>query len=311
MLERHKEAMPMAKPLIKIAQDKLHPTVVALSNAGATTDDADWLRKQDNAPLVVQFMRERQKAQNGKAETFKREQVESNCGYPSGWSLKPLSEQVAILLQYFPDLDISHVEELGKRYEKDGKLVLPQGMDGLVVIPKPSVVAKLLEDKKDWPTYNRAIKCLLGVMATTRRSIANYTDGRVGPEFYNLVPQTAEAYAKLEELPGEMMVLAVQTGILHRGKSARRARVTFGEREFGLDAFAVGCIILTHPERLQSSDALFIDCSGSEMAPEADDNFDHVPHWFHHTGALSLESSWVGNDSANSGSASAAVFPEG
>lgn len=43
--------------LIDIKQSELNPTVRALSDAGATTDDAAWLRSPGNAALAVDFIR--------------------------------------------------------------------------------------------------------------------------------------------------------------------------------------------------------------------------------------------------------------
>lgn len=48
----------MAVPLIDITQKILNPTLEALSNAGATTDHAAWLRRPGNAAKLVIFMQE-------------------------------------------------------------------------------------------------------------------------------------------------------------------------------------------------------------------------------------------------------------
>ncbi|MBD3251717.1 hypothetical protein GF380_04675 [Candidatus Uhrbacteria bacterium] len=48
----------MATPIRQITHDKLHPTLVALSDAGATIEDADWIRKPGNAALLVRFIRD-------------------------------------------------------------------------------------------------------------------------------------------------------------------------------------------------------------------------------------------------------------
>lgn len=50
--------------LIRIEQNKLHPTLAALSEAGATTEDADWIRKPGNADLLVRFMHGKQAVQS-------------------------------------------------------------------------------------------------------------------------------------------------------------------------------------------------------------------------------------------------------
>jgi hypothetical protein len=46
----------MSTRLIEIPQSELHPTLRALSDAGATTEDADWIRSPGNAAKVVEFL---------------------------------------------------------------------------------------------------------------------------------------------------------------------------------------------------------------------------------------------------------------
>lgn len=240
---------------------------------------------------------------------FADEEKSSNYGYPKGWKLKPVSEQAAILAKKFPDLDVSRVEEFARRYEKDGKLILPKGMDGLVVIPKHSAAARLSKDNEQWPAYSRALAYLFGVMKAARPEFVDYTEGAVGPDRERLASKTAAVYAELEKVPGDVLVLAVQTGFLHRGKSVRRARVVFTGKEFGLDSFAVGCIVLTHPERLNRSDVLWIDCAGSERVPRAGGAFSDASCWRFGYGRLEFDSDWVSGPSGSCGSASG-VRPE-
>jgi hypothetical protein len=71
--------------------------------------------------------------------------------------------------------------------------------------------------------------------------------------------------------------VAAQAGMLHRGCSARRARVRMAGNEFGLGVFDVACILLTHPERLSTDETLMIDCGGDEYSVHGDYSFDRVP----------------------------------
>lgn len=80
-----------------------------------------------------------------------------------------------------------------------------------------------------------------------------------------------------ENQPGDILVIAAQLGMSHRGRSVRRAREVFVENEFGLGSLAVGSIILTHPERLVRYEELDMDCSGDEFAPAADGDFSYAP----------------------------------
>ncbi|MCX6714569.1 MAG: hypothetical protein NTX72_02030 [Candidatus Uhrbacteria bacterium] len=193
---------------------------------------------------------------------FKDEEVPSSVGYPAGWKLKSLSEQVKILKRHFPLLDVSHAEELAMAYQHNGALVLPDGMDGLVVIPKYMAVAKEV-GSADWPAYNRAMALLISVIKKTRTDFVLYADG-LGPNNERLSKSARRFYEAQKDVPGDVLVIPVQTGLFHRGRSFRRARALFAPNEFDLDAFAIGCVILTHPERLRNADALWIDCAGTE-----------------------------------------------
>ena len=62
----------------------------------------------------------------------------------------------------------------------------------------------------------------------------------------------------------DLLVVPVQFGLLHRGQSVRRARKLFHENEFGLCPFHVGTMLLTHDNRFQHADDLWIDCPGGE-----------------------------------------------
>jgi hypothetical protein len=50
--------------------------------------------------------------------------------------------------------------------------------------------------------------------------------------------------------------------------------------EFGLGAFAVGSMILTHPEREIRWEQLHIDCAGDECSEDADGVFSLAPFFF-------------------------------
>ena len=81
-----------------------------------------------------------------------------------------------------------------------------------------------------------------------------------------------------DQQPGnDILVVGAQAGMLHRGSSARRTRVAMAGNEFGLGVFALGCMLLTHPERLSTGDTLMIDCSGDEYSVRGDYSFDRVP----------------------------------
>jgi hypothetical protein len=114
---------------------------------------------------------------------------------------------------------------------------------------------------------------------TSRRRFANRIAGRLGEQYLRQTERTRLAETILaDQQPGnDILVVAAQTGMLHRGCSARRTRVALAGNEFGMGIFAVGCLLLTHPERLSNGETLMVDCGGDEYSPRADYTFDRVP----------------------------------
>lgn len=71
----------------------------------------------------------------------------------------------------------------------------------------------------------------------------------------------------------DILIIPAQFGLLHRGKSARRAQATFQRKEFGLGIVAVSAMLLTHPERKEIAGRLWINCIGDEYSHQATEQF--------------------------------------
>jgi hypothetical protein len=182
------------------------------------------------------------------------EEVESTYGYPKGSQVRSAIEQVKALLALkpFKKLDASHVEELAS-----GEL--PEGADGWAVIPKLESLGK---------TYHKALQEALNLI-TKDRKFKNWREGELTEKHLRLTDKTAQAHAELNEQPGDFYVFPFQFGIKYRGRSVRRARVLFTETEFGLGAYEVAILLLTHPDRITDREQLYIDCAGVEYTPSA------------------------------------------
>ena len=96
-----------------------------------------------------------------------------------------------------------------------------------------------------------------------------------------------------EQKDYDILVVPAQFGILHRGRSVRRAREVMKANQFGLGAFAVGIMLLTHPERLQNYDDICIDCAGDEFSPGADGDFSEAPIFHFDDGRVRFSTLWV------------------
>jgi len=119
---------------------------------------------------------------------------------------------------------------------------------------------------------------MIGVLAT-KRKFSNRILGKLTDKYLRQTERSklAEKILAEQQQGNDFLVVGAQAGLLHRGSSARRTRVAMAGNEFGLGVFAIGCLLLTHPERLSTGDTLMIDCSGDEYSVRADYTFDRVP----------------------------------
>ncbi|MGD0095461.1 MAG: hypothetical protein ABSB60_03140 [Terracidiphilus sp.] len=195
------------------------------------------------------------------SDKYLDEEVGSNRVYPSTYRVRPIEAQVTELRRLFPSL--------GACQEKLARKPLLEGAEAWFAIPRWEVLA---------PTYNEAVEMVLDVLGK-RRKFQNRIAGRLGPTYLRQSERSKLATGLLadQQQGNDILVLAAQAGMRHRGCSARRARVRMAGNEFGAGVFTVACMLLTHPERLSTEDTLMIDCGGDEYSISGDYTFDRVP----------------------------------
>ena len=221
---------------------------------------------------------------------FADEEVESSYGYLSGYKPKGITEQTNILRQLFPGIGFAN--------EKLAEQPLPPNAKGWFAIPKWQSVAK---------TYNEAVQKVLDLIKKQRKGMFyNWREGKLGEKYFRQHERTAKKLETLAEQQKDydILVVAAQFGLRHRGRSVRRAREVFTANEFGLGAFEIGCMLLTHPERLQHYDDLWIDCAGNEYAPDADGAFSYAPGFSFGGGGVGFDAGWFDDAGGACGSAS-------
>jgi len=220
---------------------------------------------------------------------FAKEEVQSSCVYPKGYRVKGITEQTNILRQLFPGIGFA-----------DEKLVeqpLPFNAEGWFAIPKWEKFA---------PTYGEAVEKVLAMIGS-KRKFYNYRKGQTDPKHLRQHAKTMKMFQKLgdEQKNHDILVVPAQFGFRHRGRSVRRAREVFLANEFGLGSFAVGIMVLTHPERLVQWEQIHIDCAGDEFSPDADGDFSHAPLFRFGGGEVGFGADWYGRAYGHYGSASA------
>jgi hypothetical protein len=159
--------------------------------------------------------------------------------------------------------------QLGSCIEKLARLPLPESAEGWFAIPRWQALA---------PTYNEAVQMMLAALSKRRR-FSNRIVDKLTQAFLRQISRSrlAEEILADQQTGNDILVVAAQAGMLHRGSSARRTRAAMAGNEFGLGVFAFAAMLLTHPERLSSSDALMVDCCGDEYSMQGDLTFDRVP----------------------------------
>ena len=206
------------------------------------------------------------------------EEVESNFGYLSdqrsgyksfGLQNHPAYKPKAIAVQMNRLRDL--IPGVGASAEKVAERPLPEGAEGYFTIPRWETIA---------PSYGEALGKMLALIEKTQNGMFfNYRAGNLGPQYLCEHKRSVAMWKRIGEAQKgyDVLVVPAQFGVRHRGRSVRRAREVMGTNEFGLGAFAVAVMLLTHPERLMDYDDLWINCPGDEYAPDGDGRFAGAP----------------------------------
>ena len=236
---------------------------------------------------------------------FADEEVKSNYGYPQGYAVCSILEQLLKLAPHFPNLD---PEPTLKLYQQlpDLSSFIPETWMGRdvrrwvnwYIVPRRERVAN---------TENEAVEKVIDLIGKTR-TFSNHHKGNLGPKYLRLSERTAIALQIIgDKQKGDFLLIPAQFGLTHRGRSVRRVRVVYAPNEFGLGSFIAGCMILSHPERLVQWEQLRIDCPGDEYSPGADGDFSLAPLFYFYGGGVGFGAGWYSSAYGDYGSASAFV----
>ena len=196
-------------------------------------------------------------------DKFKNEEVPSKYGYLSGYKPKGLTEQANRLRELFPGLGFANLDYQKK--VESGEIKLPTGAEGWFAIPNWKKNEKLFG-----ATYSAAVLVVLEAIRKDRNNrFQNYRENQIDEAHLRQSVRSEKFWQVLAEAQGnpDILIVPAQFGKRHAGRSVRRAIEVMDDNgnEFGPGAFAVGIMLLTHPERLQHYDDLWIDCAGDEF----------------------------------------------
>jgi hypothetical protein len=248
------------------------------------------------ADLIGKFI-----SDNRCTNQFANEEAASSYTYPPEYTgPKPIEEQITALAKML-DLDPASALAFAESLP-----ALPEGAEGWFAIPSPvALAAKHFPGLTDPAGQNCAgISLILSKIAALRK-FYNYREDQITTAQLRVAIRTAEALAQITEVQkGDILIIAAQLGLRHRGESVRRAREKFSASEFGLGSLIVGSVTLTHPERFVRWEQLHIDCAGDEFSPGAGGDFDNAPYLYFNGGEVRFGTCWVGGTGTYYGSAS-------
>jgi hypothetical protein len=215
----------------------------------------------------------------------------SSYAYPNAYKgPKPIANQIKAIAKIF-GLDPSQAIEFAKNLP-----ALPEGAEGWFAIPRWEKLGS---------SYGEAVDRVLAKIAS-KRKFYNHREGQTGSEYLREHEKTVKAFQTLEgdQNGHDILIVPAQFGLRHRGRSVRQAREVMNAVEFGLGAFAVGSMILMHPEREVEFDQIHIDCAGDEFAPDADGDFSYALLFNFCDDEVGFDADWCNNANGDYGSAS-------
>lgn len=267
----------------------------AYNKAGLPEDDAQYLNENPEFPAALLEVMKRLSVSN----QFADEERVSTYGYLSGYTKpKDIAWQSNRLRELFPGI--------GFHDEKATTMAVAEGDEGLFVIPVWQSFAKLHKVT----TYADVVRIVHAKLKDTRKGkFYNYRENEMTPANLRETARKVEVMGTIAESQKgfDLLVVSAQFGIVHRGRSVRRARVVIGGKGSGLGAFEIGIMLLLHPERLQHYDDLWIDCAGDEFKPSGEREFSSAPYFYFHGGELEFDTGRVGPANEHCGSASVSL----
>jgi len=268
--------------------DPVQEAINALSTKGA-----EQVKGNPEFVESLQQFAVRRIGELGTVNDFANEEVACKYGYFSGYKpgVQDLDRQIGALQAQFPGLGGANTNLLGKI--KSGEITLPKGAEKFF-----AVVNRKKHPQIFGATYSQAVQTVLDVLEMTRNgAFQNYRKGKIDEAHLCQSARSEQFWDELAKEQGDadILIIAAQFGKRHGGRSVRRARIVIEDTsgETGLGAFVVGCMLLTHPERLQNLNDLWVDLPGDEFAPGADGVFSWSPVFYWDDGRLGFASSDV------------------
>lgn len=169
--------------------------------------------------------------------------------YPENYMPKPIEEQIEILGKIF-GADTEYALKYADRLP-----LLPENAEAYFAILSPLMVERNEKMFGFEKAYYELTNYVLNKLKIPTLRLQN--------DKIHIHSATDKAIKKIfNKQNNDIIIIAAQLGLRHQGLSVKEARKKFKSNEYGLWSSAVGCILLTHPERLVDRYSLRIDCAG-------------------------------------------------
>ena len=223
------------------------------------------------------------------SDVFKSEEAPSSSCYAPEFKVKSVGEQVDILRAAFPGIFSYDAEVTEWR--------LPRCAEGWFAIPLWEKIA---------PTYGEAVAKVVEALRNACGGLfCNFEWTKFHSDYLQETKRKVTHRQMLLDMQRErdIFIFPAQFGLRHRGRSMRRANEILISYEFGLGAYEVGMMLLTHPERIRNDNELFIDCIGDEFRVGLGEGFGLAPTYRFRDRLLELSSAWIGRTGSSFGAA--------
>lgn len=224
-------------------------TLKSLENAGITPLNLKKIRS--NPKLAAQI-----------AKLLTSQEKRTEYTYPPEYKTLNIVDQVTALqkISAFAELDATWILNEGQDWYDS--LNLPDWVENpLVYVWYESLGG-----------YHVALDLIIKTI-TEERGFYNYCKNPLTPGYLRQNKATREAEIRLKTYqPGDFLIVPSQAGNRWGNYPVCEVRELYDNGEFGLGAVAVGCLILSHPNRLVDCEELDMDCPGDEIE-ERDSDF--------------------------------------
>ncbi|MFH1047340.1 MAG: hypothetical protein V1738_03485 [Patescibacteria group bacterium] len=159
--------------------------------------------------------------------------------YPDEYGIRSVAEQVTILRQLLGQTNLTYDESVAERQ-------LPPNAEGWFAVVRWEILGL---------TYGEAVLRILAAIKSTRPFWIQVSRDKFENDYFQQCAETAQAFQKIsaEQAGQDILIVPCQFGARYDERTHIRNKLTWPEsddHEFPLDSFSVGCMLLTHPERL-------------------------------------------------------------